>query len=74
MLERLKLLIKDVMPEVNVERVTNEDRLFEDLHFDSLAIMMLSMAIEDEFKIEFDEAPMFATVGEVIEYIEKRVK
>ena len=43
----------------------------EDLHFDSLGIMMLAMAIEDEFGFQFQEAINFVTVGDVIKYIEE---
>ena len=74
MLEKLKELIKGVMPEVETDGVTEETRLFEDLHFDSLGIMMLAMAIEDEFGVEFNDAINFATVGDVIKYIEANKK
>ena len=71
MLEKLKELIKGVMPEVETEGVTEQTELVEDLHFDSLGIMMLAMAIEDEFGFQFQEAINFATVGDVIKYIEE---
>ncbi len=71
MLEKLKELIKGVMPEVETEGVTEQTKLVEDLHFDSLGIMMLAMAIEDEFGFQFQEAINFVTVGDVIKYIEE---
>lgn len=71
MLEKLKELIKGVMPEVETEGVTEQTKLVEDLHFDSLGIMMLAMAIEDEFGFQFKEAINFVTVGDVIKYIEE---
>lgn len=74
MLEKLKELIKGVMPEVNTEGVTEETKLVDDLHFDSLGIMMLAMAIEDEFGLSFTEAINFVTVGDVIKYIEENKK
>ena len=49
MLEKLKELMKNVAPEVNLDNVTLETKLIDDLHFDSLGIMMFAMAIEDEF-------------------------
>ncbi|MCQ2776671.1 MAG: phosphopantetheine-binding protein [Bacilli bacterium] len=70
MIEKLKELIKGVMPEVQTEGVTEETKLIDDLHFDSLGIMMLAMAIEDEFGLQFTEAINFVTVGDVIKYIE----
>lgn len=72
MLEKLKELIKNTMPEVEIEGVTRDTRLIEDLHFDSLSIMMLSMSLEDEFGITFDEPMVFNTVGEVIDFVEAK--
>jgi len=70
MLEKLKELMKNVAPEVNLDNVTLETKLIDDLHFDSLGIMMFAMAIEDEFGITFDEPMNFLTVKDVIDYIE----
>ena len=70
MLEKLKELMKNVAPEVDLDNVTLETKLIDDLHFDSLGIMMFAMAIEDEFGITFDEPMNFLTVKDVIDYIE----
>ena len=70
MLERLKKLMQGVNPDVDLDNVTLETRLIEDLHFDSLGIMMFAMAIEDEFGITFDEPMNFATVKDVVDFIE----
>ena len=70
MLEKLKKLMQGVAPEVNLDNVTLETRLIDDLHFDSLGIMMFAMAIEDEFGITFDEPMNFQTVKDVVDYIE----
>ena len=74
MLEELKRLINKIMPEVNTEGVTEETKLFDDLKFDSIGLMMLAMAILDEYGIEFNDAPNFVTVGDVIKYIETNKK
>lgn len=74
MLERLAKLIKESMPDVDASNLTLETRLFDDLHFDSLAMMMLSMAIEDEFGITFDEPVNFVTVKDVVDYLENLSK
>ena len=55
MLETLKKWMADVMPEIDTSNVTEETRLVEDLHFDSLSIMMLAMKIEDEYDMCFEE-------------------
>ena len=70
MLERLKKLVKNVNADVNLDNVTLETRLVEDLHFDSLGMMMFAMAIEDEFGISFDEPMNFVTVKDVVTYLE----
>ena len=74
MLERLKELMKGVNPDVNLDSVTLDTKLIDDLHFDSLGIMMFAMAIEDEFGISFDEPMNFVTVKDVIEFIESQKK
>ena len=71
MLDELKKLIKEIMPDVNTDDVTADSRLVEDLHFDSLAVMMLAMNIEDAYNITFDGPMNFKTVGDVIAYVEK---
>lgn len=70
--ERLKKLIAQSMPDVNVDDVTPETRLLEDLKFDSLGMMMLAMAMEDEFGISFDEPVNFATVKDVLDFVKAR--
>lgn len=70
--ERLKKLIAQSMPDVNVDNVTEDTRLLEDLKFDSLGMMMLAMAMEDEFGISFDEPVNFATVKDVLEFVKAR--
>ena len=70
MLEKLKELMKGVNPDVNLDNVTLETKLIEDLHFDSLGMMMFAMAIEDEFGISFDEPMNFVTVKDVVDFIE----
>ena len=74
MLERLKQLMKSVNPDVSLDNVTLETKLIEDLHFDSLGMMMFAMAIEDEFGISFDEPMNFVTVQDVVNFIEAQQK
>lgn len=74
MLERLKAVLKKVMPDVDTSSVTEDSNLIEDLEFDSLGIMMLAMALEDEFNFHFDGPVSFNTVGDVIKFIEKNTK
>lgn len=73
MLERLKEVLGRVLTETDISNVTEETRLIEDLGFDSLAMMMLSMEIEDAFGFKFAEFVRFETVGDVCSYLESRI-
>ena len=71
MFERLLKLIKQNMPDVDVSKASPESRLMEDLGMDSIGLMMLSMSMEDEFGVRFDEPEPFETVKDVMNYLEK---
>ena len=72
MLEQLKNILGKVLPDVDMSKVTEETRLIDDLGFDSLALMMMSMEIEDAFGFKFLEFVKFETVGDVCEYIKSK--
>ncbi|HHT67433.1 MAG TPA: acyl carrier protein [Erysipelotrichaceae bacterium] len=74
MLEELKKIVISIDPEINLENVKLETRLIEDLHFDSLGIMMFAMSIEDTFGVSFDEPMNFLTVKDVVDYLENHQK
>ncbi len=73
MLDQLKEILRKVLPQVDMAEVTEETRLMDDLGFDSLAMMMLSMEIEDAFGFKFQEFVRFETVGDVCGYLENRI-
>ncbi len=73
MLEKLKEILGRVLPDIDMEAVTEETRLVEDLGFDSLAMMMLAMEIEDAFGFKFAEFVRFETVADVCGYLESRI-
>ena len=70
-LEKLKAIIANSMPEINIDTVTDKTSLQNDLGLDSLAIMMISIIVEEEFGFEFEGDIQFETVGELCDYIEK---
>ena len=72
MLDKLKEILAKVVPEVDMATVTEDTRLIEDLEFDSLAIMMMSMELEDAFGFKFTEFVKFETVGDVCRYVEEK--
>lgn len=56
---------------VDVEEVLMESSFIDDLGADSLDIVELLMALEEEFDIEIpdEEAEKLTSVGDVVEYI-----
>ncbi len=56
---------------VDAEEVTMESSFIDDLGADSLDIVELLMALEEEFDIEIpdEEAEKLSTVNDVVEYI-----
>ena len=73
MLDQLKSILAKVLPGLDMSTVTESTRLIEDLGFDSLAMMMMSMEIEDAFSFRFKEFVRFETVGDVCAYLSARV-
>ena len=73
MLEKLKDILSKVLPDLDMSGVNEDTRLIEDLGFDSLALMMMSMELEDAFGFKFTEFVRFETVGDVCGYLESRI-
>ena len=73
MLDKLKEILGKVLPDVDMSAVTEGTRLKEDLGFDSLAMMMMAMELEDAFNFKFREFVKFETVGDVCGYLESRI-
>ena len=73
----IDLKVKDIIVEqlsVNAEQVTPEAKFIEDLGADSLDIVELVMAFEEEFGVEVpdSDAEKLLTVGDVLKYIEDK--
>lgn len=69
--------VKDIIVEqlsVNPEQVTPEAKFIEDLGADSLDVVELVMAFEEEFGVEVpdEDAEKLLTVGDVVKYIEDK--
>jgi acyl carrier protein len=69
--ERVKAIVVDLLG-VSEDRVTDDARFREDLDADSLDLVELIMAFEEEFggEISDDDAQKITTVGEAINYID----
>jgi acyl carrier protein len=73
-LERVRDIIVDLLG-VDPEQVTPEARFREDLEADSLDLVELIMAFEEEFggEISDEDAQKITTVGEAVNYVEQRM-
>jgi acyl carrier protein len=81
--ERSAMAIEDKVREIIVEQlgvspeeVVPEASFIDDLGADSLDIVELVMAIEEEFSLEIpdDDAEKIQTIQDAISYVEERVK
>jgi acyl carrier protein len=69
--ERVRKIIVEQM-DVNADQVTLDAKFIEDLGADSLDVVELVMALEEEFgnEIPDEEAEKLVSVGDVVKYIE----
>ena len=69
--ERVRKIIVEQM-DVNPDQVTLDAKFIEDLGADSLDVVELVMALEEEFgnEIPDEEAEKLVSVGDVVKYIE----
>lgn len=67
-----EVIIKQL--EVDEEKVKMESSLVQDLGADSLDLVEVIMALEEEFELEIEDedAEKIATVQDIINYIESR--
>lgn len=72
--EKVKKVIMEQLG-VSDSAITLEASFIDDLGADSLDIVELIMALEDEFDIEIpdNDAEKVATVGDVVDYIKEHV-
>ncbi len=73
-LERISGIIVDLLG-VEPQQVTLEAKFREDLEADSLDLVELIMAFEEEFggEISDDDAQTITTVGQAVAYVEERM-
>lgn len=73
-IEGLKKLTESIMAgtaDINFEEINENSRLVEDVCLNSISMLMLVIAIEEEFSIELPiaEASACVTVGEIADVI-----
>ncbi len=57
-----------------IANATEDTKLITELGLSSVSMLYLVIAIEETFDIEFDTEFPFATVGEVVDYIQSKIK
>ena len=67
--EKLKEILSNIKPKLDLSKVGMEDSLVNDLRIDSLTMLMLSLAVEKEFAINVNAGERFVTVRDVVEYV-----
>lgn len=72
--DRVKRVVVEQL-DVEPEKVTSEASFANDLEADSLDVVELVMALEEEFDIEIPDeaAEQIDTVGKAVEYINEKV-
>jgi|TARA_B100001059_G_scaffold236600_1_gene288155 acyl carrier protein len=72
--EKVKNLFVDELG-IDAEKVTMEAKLEEDLDIDSLGIVEVVMAFEDEFEIEIDDEELtdVGTVGQAVNLLHSKL-
>ncbi len=72
--EKVKDLIADQLDVDDKESITLDSSITDDLGADSLDVVDLVMALEDEFSVEIpeDQVENIKTVGDIVKYIEDK--
>lgn len=66
----LKEVLGIIRPNTDLSTITLETELVRELGIDSLSMMLLSLAVEEKFKMRFDpSAPAPTTVGQVCDAV-----
>ena len=71
--EKLQAIIAEVL-NIEPEEVTMQSTFVDDLGADSLDVVDLVMALEDEFDVEIpeDQVENIKTVGDIVKFIEDK--
>lgn len=73
-LEKMKQILSEQL-DADIDSITPETDIADDLGADSLDVVEMLMAIEDEFDIEIpdDKVETLKTVGQVVDYIQENM-
>ena len=70
--EKIAAIIAEKL-EIPVEKI-HENSSFDDLDVDSLLIVEIMLAIEDEFEITIDDAESIEKVADIVTYVEEKIE
>ena len=75
MFEKVREIIADKLS-ISEDEITMDSSFLEDLNADSIDIVELIMALEDELDMEIpdEDAEGFVTVGDVVKYVKSHVE
>lgn len=75
-LDQLKELLKEIDDEIDVDAVSLDSRLKEDVGLSSVAMLYMAVSVENTFGIDLTDAKMetLLTVGDVIALIEQKAE
>lgn len=78
-MDNIEQRIKEIMCDcfdLEMEQLTDDAHLVDDLGVDSISVVEMIVDIEDEFGVEIhtDEVPKFMVVKEVIENLKKLIE
>ena len=74
--EKLKEIMGSLRPDADLNQITEETLLVEELGMDSLFMLMMALQSEKVFGIRFDsmQTSTLRTAGDVCGYIESKLK
>jgi len=72
--ERVQELLAEQM-NIDKKKITKQSHLINDLKADSLDIVEMLIALEDEFKISVpdEDAKNLLVIGDLVAYVEKKI-
>lgn len=75
-LTTLKKILKVALPNNHeIDKVSYNDRLFQDLGLDSISLVYIAFQLEQEFHIDMAKISVkaFKTVADVVNYVDKNI-
>ncbi len=74
--EKIRDIIASTLEIDDVEGITMETSIMNDLEADSLDAVEIMMAIEDEFGVEIpdEDAENFKNIGDIVRYVELKME